>query len=134
MTRGVIIFIIIIMVLGTAFAVSSMNESEDTGGEKQETIEDSKLEGETWPVTAMTRNIPKPKEGTLKVKTMAKTSFSFELSDIREYVYDEYVIEAKEMGFTNSMNENHGFMGINEDGYAIIIRYNSGIMDVTITN
>ena len=137
MARGVLIFIIIIMVAGTVTMAIGLKESNkplyDAQGNEYVPPVETELTGEAWPITALTKQIPKPTTGTLEVTSLARNSTAFKLSDIQKSVYERYVISAKEKGFTNNINETGGFMGINDDGYAIIIKYNSGVMDVTIT-
>lgn len=143
MRRSFLLFIILVLIglacsfILTNYSANRKNTNEITNDNKGLTGYDfsSELTGDSWPVNSFTKMIPKPNKGELKIVSMGKSRISYDISNVSESYYKEYISQAKEKGFTVNASSANGYRACNEDEYLIEIFYTSktSTMSVSVT-
>lgn len=144
MRRSFLLFIILVLIglacsfIFTNYSANRKNSNEinnDGSNDLQGYDFSSELTGDTWPVNSFTKMLPRPNKGELKIVSSGKSRISFDVSNVSEQYYKEYIILAKEKGFTVNASNANGYRACNEDEYLIEIFYSSktSTMSVSVT-
>ena len=133
MRKSIVLFIIIVIVC--AFLSIYITDSKYKKSQEENQIENdftkydeifnSELTGDNWPNNSFTKMMPKPHRGELKIKGLARSRMSFEVSNVSLADYNDYIVLAKEKGLVYNASRRNGYNATNEDGYVIQVYFDS---------